>query len=240
MALLVGILAFFVNFGALFFVAQYLQLGLGLAPLEAGLWTMPSAVGFILSSVVSPRIARRFQPKVVVSGGFVLASFGLAVIAIFAVQGLITVIAGSVILSLGLAPVIILSTDLIVGAAPAERAGSASALSETSAELGGALGIAVLGSVITAVYRAKMANFGSDLSPDFVAGIRDSLAEAIVVADQLPVHLAQTFVESAREAFVQGMQLSAGIAGAVALTAAIIAVTVLSRSGSGSPTDDPQ
>jgi DHA2 family multidrug resistance protein-like MFS transporter len=133
-----------------------------------------------------------------------------------------------------------MSTDLIVGAAPAERAGSASALSETSAELGGALGIAVLGSVITAVYRAKMANVGSDLSPDFVAGIRDSLAEAIVVADQLPVHLAQTFVESAREAFVQGMQLSAGIAGAVALTAAIIAVTVLSRSGSGSPTDDPQ
>jgi DHA2 family multidrug resistance protein-like MFS transporter len=242
MALLVGILAFFVNFGALFFVAQYLQLGLGMTPLEAGLWTMPSAMGFILSSVVSPGIARRFQPSVVVSGGFVLTTFGLAVIAIFAVQGFIAIIAGSVILSIGLAPVVILSTDLVVGAAPPERAGSASALSETSAELGGALGIAVLGSVITAVYRAKMANVGLvDLSPYSVAGVRDSLSEAIVLAQQLPADLARILVESAREAFVQGIQLSAGIAGAVALTAAIIAATLLSRSGSGSATqDDPQ
>jgi DHA2 family multidrug resistance protein-like MFS transporter len=242
MALLVGILAFFVNFGALFFVAQYLQLGLGLTPLEAGLWTMPSAMGFILSSVVSPGIARRFQPSVVVSGGFVLTTFGLAVIAIFAVQGFIAIIAGSVILSIGLAPVVILSTDLVVGAAPPERAGSASALSETSAELGGALGIAVLGSVITAVYRAKMANVGLvDLSPYSVAGVRDSLSEAIVLAQQLPADLARILVESAREAFVQGIQLSAGIAGAVALTAAIIAATLLSRSSSGSATqDDPQ
>jgi MFS transporter, DHA2 family, multidrug resistance protein len=170
MALLVGILAFFVNFGALFFVAQYLQLGLGLTPLQAGLWTMPSAMSFILSSVVSPRIARRFRSGVVVSGGFVLTAFGLALIAMFAGHGLTAVIAGSVILSIGLAPIVILSTDLVVGAAPPERAGSASALSETSAELGGALGIAVLGSVITAVYRAKMATVGStDLTADSVA-----------------------------------------------------------------------
>ena len=160
-ALLIGVLAFFVNFGALFFVAQYLQLGLGLTPLDAGLWTMPSALGFIVGSVVSPRIASRFGPRFVVSGGFVLTSFGLALIGIPGSQAFVALIAGSVILSVGLAPVIILSTDLVVGAAPPERAGSASALSETSAELGGALGIAILGSVITAVYRAKMASVGS-------------------------------------------------------------------------------
>jgi DHA2 family multidrug resistance protein-like MFS transporter len=87
-----------------------------------------------------------------------------------------------------------------------------------------------------------MANVGLvDLSPYSVGGVRDSLSEAIVLAQQLPADLARIFVESAREAFVQGIQLSAGIAGAVALTAAIIAATLLSRSGSGSATqDDPQ
>ena len=238
-ALLIGVLAFFVNFGALFFVAQYLQLGLGLTPLDAGLWTMPSALGFIVGSVVSPRIASRFGPRFVVSGGFVLTSFGLALIGIPGSQAFIALIAGSVILSVGLAPVIILSTDLVVGAAPPERAGSASALSETSAELGGALGIAILGSVIAAVYRAKMASVGSaGLTSEHIADARDSFAGALAVAERLPAQLATSIVKSAREAFIHGMQLSAGIAAAVALTAAIIALTLLNRSGTISAAED--
>ena len=241
MALVVGILAFFVNFGALFFVAQYLQLGLGLTPLDAGLWTLPSAMGFIASSVISPRIARGISPGIVVSGGFVLTSFGLALIAFFGSQSFIAVIAGSVILSVGLAPVVILSTDLVVGAAPPERAGSASALSETSAELGGALGIAILGSVITVVYKARMASVASaGLTAASTAGARDSFAGALAIAEELPAHLAHSVIESARAAFIQGMQISAGIAAAVALTAAIIALTLLNQSSTTSGAEHPQ
>jgi hypothetical protein len=115
-----NLLSFFVGFGALLFTAQYLQLVLGLSPLEAGLWSLPSSAGFILGSMATPLL-----------------------------------VTGSVIFSLALAPVDTLATDLAVEAAPPERAGAASAITETSAEFGGALGIAVLGVVGTAVHRAR-------------------------------------------------------------------------------------
>src|SRR5262245_11727482 len=143
LALIVGILAFFVNFGALFFTAQYLQLVHRLDPLHAGLWTLPSALVFIVGSLVTPPLASRYRPSSMVAGGFVVAALGLAVIACLGgPQGLAAVIVGGVVLAFGLSPIVILATDLVVGAAPPERAGSASALSETCAELGGALGIA--------------------------------------------------------------------------------------------------
>ena len=96
-------------------------------------------------------------------------------------------IVGSVIYSLGLAPVVILATDLIVGSAPVERAGAASAISETSSELGGALGIAILGSIGTAVYRSAMANaIPMEVPSSAVEAVRSTLGGAVAVAEQLP------------------------------------------------------
>jgi DHA2 family multidrug resistance protein-like MFS transporter len=171
-----------------------------------------------------------------VAAGFVVAAVGLATISLFGSQpeGFVALIAGGVILAIGLAPVIILATDLVVGAAPPERAGSASALSETSAELGGALGIATLGSVITAVYRGKMANLSTTgLSSEFVAGLKDSLASGMAIADGVPVQLVRSVMDNARSAFADGMQVSAGAAAVVALMAAFIAVTLLRQPDRG-------
>jgi DHA2 family multidrug resistance protein-like MFS transporter len=164
----------------------------------------------------------------VVASGFVLAALGSAVLALLGGQGLLAIVAGSVIISFGLAPVIILATDLVVGAAPPERAGSASALSETSTELGGALGIAVLGSVITSVYRGKLESLSS---PGLPAGVienaKDSLAEALKVAETLSPQTSLSLIEHARAAFSEGVYISAGLATLLCLAAAAISGVLL-------------
>jgi MFS transporter, DHA2 family, multidrug resistance protein len=147
-ALTANFLAIFIAAGYFLFVAQYLQLVIGLSPLEAGLWSLPSAVAFIIGSQLVPRLLYGVRPAYVVAGGLALASIGLGLFTQVGVtSGLVPVIAGSVIISVGLAPVFGVTTELIVGAAPPEQAGAASGISETASELGGALGIAILGSV---------------------------------------------------------------------------------------------
>ena len=157
-ALAVNFLAVFVAFGYFLFVAQYLQLVVGLSPLAAGLWSLPSAIAFIIGSQAAPRVVHRVRPVYLMSGGLLLAALGL--IALTQVrptdEGLPLLIAASILVSLGLAPVFGLTTELIVGSAPPEKAGAASGISETGAELGGALGIAILGSIGVAVYRGGL------------------------------------------------------------------------------------
>jgi DHA2 family multidrug resistance protein-like MFS transporter len=230
-ALLLGVIAFFVNFGTFFLLAQYLQLALGLDPLQAGLWTMPAALGFVAGALVSPRVAARVRPGIVMAGGFALAALGLGILTQAGLNGLAIVVAGSVVLSVGLAPVIILSTDLIVGAAPPERAGSASAMSETSAELGGALGIAILGSVVTAIYRGRTSGLALDGIPsEAVAAARDTLGGAAAVARELPANQGVAFFEIAREAFTAGVQASAAVSACLAVIAALLALGALRAS----------
>ncbi len=151
-ALAVHTLAFFVLFGALLFIAQYLQLVLGLSPLEASALTVPSAAGFIVGAMLTPVIVRRVRPGSAVAGGLALAAVGFVLLTqVDVASGLVVLVIGSVVFSLGLAAVFTLATDLMVGTAPPERAGAASAIAETGSEFGGALGIAILGSIGTAV-----------------------------------------------------------------------------------------
>src|ERR671919_1426960 len=133
-------------FGGFLFLPQYLQLVVGLSPLEAGLWTLPWALGFVVGSNVTPVIARRIRPAPLMAGGLALAAVGfLAFTQIDAASGFAVIVAGSVAFSLGSAPLFTLTNDLIIGSAPPERAGAAAGMSETSAEFGGALGIAIFG-----------------------------------------------------------------------------------------------
>src|SRR5262249_7993144 len=151
-------LGILVLFGGFLFLPQYLQLVLGLSPFDAGLWSLPWALSFVVGSTLTPHLARPVQPAALMTGGLALAAFGFALFTrIDASTGLATYAVASSIFSLGFAPVFTLTTDLIVGAAPPERAGAAAAISETGAELGGALGIAIFGSIGVAVYRAALA-----------------------------------------------------------------------------------
>jgi DHA2 family multidrug resistance protein-like MFS transporter len=190
-------LALFAVYGMDLFIAQYLQLVVGMSPFEAGLWLLPGAFGFIVGSNLAPLIAARVSTGSVVAGGAAVTALGLAMLTqVGAESGLAVLVAGSVVMALGAAQVITLGTDLVVGTAPAERAGPASAISETGLELGGALGIALLGSIGTAVYRHETG--------------RETLADAVGAID------------TATQAFAHGMQLAA-VTSAI-LMAAIAAI----------------
>src|SRR6185369_3721981 len=121
-------------------------------------------------------IVRRVQPAYVIASALALAAIGFALITRVGVLGLPALVGGSAILYLGLGPVFTLGTELVVGAAPPERAGAAAAISETSSELGGAMGIAILGSVGTAIYRSAMAGAVPDgVPPQVMKTAQDTL-----------------------------------------------------------------
>jgi DHA2 family multidrug resistance protein-like MFS transporter len=222
-AIATNVLGFCVIFAVFLFIAQYLQSVLELSPLQAGLWGVPSALAFVIGSMLTPAIVRRVRPAYVIAGGMAVSAAGFAVLTAVDNGGsaLAMIVAGSVILSLGVCPVVTLTTDLVLGAAPPERAGAASSLSETSSELGGALGIALLGSVVTAAYRGAMA----DAAPE----ARDTLGGAVAFAAQLPAELGAALLEAARAAYVSAFELSAAISAALSLGVALLAVALLRR-----------
>jgi DHA2 family multidrug resistance protein-like MFS transporter len=234
-SLAINFLSIFVAVGYFLFVAQFLQLVIGLSQLEAGLWSLPSAIGFIVGSNAAPRIVRRVRAAYVMGAGLALSAIGLAVLTqVGGSNGLAAVVVGSVIISLGLAPVFSLTTDLIVGSAPPERAGTASGISETASELGGALGIAVLGSIGVALYRGRIADaLPAGVPADATIVARDTLGGAVAVAAQLPAELGTTVLEVARGAFVQGMQAATTISAVISVGVAILAVVMLRNVGSG-------
>ena len=228
-ALTTNLLSFFVGFGTLLFIAQYLQLVLGLSPLAAGLWMLPSSAGFILGSVLTPVLARQVRPAFVIAAGLTLAAVGLGLFTqLHSSAGLGILVTGSVVFSLALAPVDTLVTDLAVGAAPAERAGAASALSETSAEFGGALGIAILGVIGTSIYRSQLTDaLPGGILPTTAAAAQDTLGGAVAAAGQLPDPLGHVLLLAARQAYTQGLHAAFAVSAAAVLGAAILAAIQL-------------
>jgi DHA2 family multidrug resistance protein-like MFS transporter len=238
-ALGTNVVGVFVATGYFLFIAQYLQLVLGLSPLEAGLWSVPSAAGFIIGSNVAPRFIHRVRPAYVLGASMTVAALGLGML--FLADGpyaLAVLVTASVVISLAFAPMANLTTELIVGSAPPERAGAASAISETGAELGGALGISILGSIGAAVYRSGVASgLPQGIPTEAAHAARDTLGGAVAVAGQLPGGLGAELLDVAQRSFVQGMHLVAAISAVVAIVVAIVGLTVFRQvpAGQGSP-----
>jgi MFS transporter, DHA2 family, multidrug resistance protein len=135
-----------------------------------------------------------------------------------------------VIYSIGISPVVILATDLIVGTAPVEKAGAASAISETSSELGGALGIAILGSIGIAVYRTAMVDgVPPGLSPEAAGAARATLGGAVSIAETLVDPARSELLRVARGAFTRAFQLAAVISALIAVLLVPIAARLPRR-----------
>ena len=231
-ALSVNIFGFFAAFGSFLLIAQYLQLVLGLSPLAAGLWSVPSAVAFIVGSTVTPILAERLKPAHVMAAGLLVATLScLALTGVFAPVSLPVLVAAGALMSLGLAPVFTLTTDVILSIAPPAKAGAASGLSETASEFGGALGIAVLGSVATAVYHSWMR--GSELSTAVLAAAGDTAAAALTHAQSLPEPARGELGDAARVAFAQSFHAAAWVCVLVTLIAATICAAWLGRGRQG-------
>jgi MFS transporter, DHA2 family, multidrug resistance protein len=178
---------------------------------------------------VAPMLVRWMKPSSVITAGLGIAAVGLIVLSRATPEsGLVAMVVGSVILALGITPPIIISTDMIVSSAPPERAGAAAALSETGAELGGALGIAILGTIGTAIYRGAITTTVPTAVPEAEAlAARQTLGGALAAGHQLPQEIGDTLIMVAREAFSQTMEITALISAAMLFATAIFAAVAL-------------
>ncbi|MFG1905362.1 MFS transporter [Kribbella sp. NPDC048928] len=209
--------------GLIFFLSQYLQLVQERRPIEAGLAELPAAIGSIVAGLLAGQVARRFSVRAVVAGG--LAAIGLALAALTTIShdtGYPLLGAALLVVGAGAGFSFTVTADVILAAVPREQAGAASAVSETAYELGAALGIALLGSIVAGVYRDFSGPVGTP------AAARESLGGAVEAAAQLPPEAASALLAAARESFAHGVSIAAGV-GAVVLLATAIAAWFMLR-----------
>ncbi|MEV5826527.1 MFS transporter [Spirillospora sp. NPDC052242] len=212
--LLIGLVGFG---GVMFLVTQYLQLVEGLTPTRAGLLMGPPALAMLVGAIGAPLVAGRVSPGIVMSATLALSLSGYALLALAGTGDVPSVIAGFAFVYLGLGVIAALGTDIVVGSAPAERSGSAAALSETVQELGIAVGVALLGSLTTVIYRSTV-EVPAGLSPAAAEAYGDSLSGASSLAAGSPAWA----LDPARTAFTGGLNTAAVVAG-LAVAAASLA-----------------
>ncbi|MCF2528469.1 MFS transporter [Yinghuangia soli] len=230
-----------VGFGL--FSSQFLQIMLGMGPLESAMWSLPTffvmPVGIAIGTALAPRIGK---PNVVVLG-LAIAVVGYIVLArIDADSSAWDLLIPNVITALGMGAVFALVTDMILAAAPPERAGSASAMSETAAEFGGALGIAVLGSIGTAIYRGQVQDHAPQgLSGGQLDAAQDTLGGAVETAATLSPETGRQLLDVAFEAFAREMRVIALVgAGLMAFTAIMVKIALRNDRGDEVAAEGPR
>ncbi|MER6804310.1 MULTISPECIES: MFS transporter [Streptomyces] len=212
-AVVLNTLSAFGMMGSAYFTTQYLQSVLGKSALEAALWSLLPSVPIGVAAPVAARLVQRGVDRAhVVTGGFLVAAGGYGLLALAGTDSLWLVLVASGVLACGIVAVMSQLTDLALSSAPVEKAGAASSLMETGTEFGGALSMAVLGSIGTAVYH-------HDIPSTAPEPARETLGGALAVAAELPGRAGDALATAAREAFAHGMQ-GAALAGAVLLTGA--------------------
>jgi EmrB/QacA subfamily drug resistance transporter len=218
-------LAFFAMFGTVFFLTQYLQSVLGYSALEAGIRVLPIAAGLVLGGPSSARLAERVGTKVVVALGMTLIAAALALMTGYQVDSDYGYVAlTQVILGLGIGMAMAPATESIMGSLPLAKASVGSAVNDATRTTGGALGVAVLGSLLSSGYRADMDAAVSGLPASAADAARDSLGGALAVAAHGG---GSRLATAAQEAFVSGMHSAVMVAAAIALAGALIALVFL-------------
>ncbi|MFF3000982.1 MFS transporter [Streptomyces sp. NPDC057950] len=222
-AVVLNLVSSFGMMGSAYFTTQYLQSVLGKSSMDAALWALlPTVLVGVAAPVAAQLVQKGVHRAHVVSGGFVLGACGYGLLALTGTDSLWWALAGAGVLAAGIVVVMSQMMDLALSTVPVADAGVASSLLETGAEFGGALGMAVLGSIGTAVYRHGIPSDAPDAA-------RETLGGALAVARELPGDTGGTLVRAARDAFTDGMH-AAAVAGAVLLLgAAVLASATLRR-----------
>ncbi|MCX6511120.1 MAG: MFS transporter [Actinobacteria bacterium] len=225
-------IAFFTLFGFIFIVTQYFQFVRGYSTLSAGLHTLPFAIFAAITAPNAARLALRFGPRRVVGTGLLTMMIGFIIIGFCDAD---TAYFGPVVISMafiatGLSLVTSPSTAAVMSSLPKEKAGAGAAVNDTTREIGGTLGVAVVGSVFASIYAPKIGEFLAkfpQVPADAVTAAKASMAAAIVVASRAPTEVQELFRSSASDAFMQGMRLGCFVCAGVALCGSIAAFTFL-------------
>ena len=229
-------ITFFAMFGTFFLVAQYFQMVLGYSPLESGLLQLPMAFVMMLTAPRVPKLVERFGVKTVVPAGLSFVALGLIVFSQLGTDSSIWMVYPAILpLALGMSATMTPLTTLIMTSVPLGKAGVGSAMNDTTRELGGALGVAVLGSVVTTRYTSEMAPAVSALPAQAREYVEMGLAGALKVAENLPGQAGAALASTAKEAFVSGMSAAAIVGGVAVLLAAIAARQILPNNYASAP-----
>jgi EmrB/QacA subfamily drug resistance transporter len=226
-------LVFFAMFGSLFFLSQYLQFVLGYDAFEAGLALLPVAVSLMIAAPVSARLVAWVGTKIVVAAGLVVVAAGMVLMSFASVDSGYGLIAGVLVtIGVGMGLAMAPATDSIMGSLPPERAGVGSAMNDTTREIGGALGVAVLGSITAASYAAEIVGSSGyaalkKAAPQLAGAVSNSVGSAAVAATKLPAAAAQQVLAASRTAFVSALDTTVIVGAVVALAGAVIAAVFL-------------
>ncbi len=224
---------FFSMFGSVFFASQYLQFVLGYSPFKSGAALLPVAGALMVSAPASAGLVGRLGSKIVVTAGLALVALGLYLFSFATPASGYGPIAGMlVVIGLGMGLAMAPATDSIMGSLPPEKAGIGSAVNDTTRQIGGALGVAVLGSITTALYAAKITahpQFATlqAASPRAAEAVTSSVGAAAIVAEQLPTDAARLLTDTANAAFVSGASVALVVAAVVTLVGALVALAFL-------------
>jgi EmrB/QacA subfamily drug resistance transporter len=226
-------LVFFAMFGSMFFISQYLQFVLGFSALKSGACLLPIAASLMVAAPVSAKLVAAVGTKLVVAGGLGLVGLALLIFSrITVTSGYPLVAVVLVIIGVGMGFAIAPATDSIMGSLPPAKAGIGSAVNDTTREIGGALGVAIMGSITAAVYSSQIEgnpSFGllAAKSPQAAAAITDSIGSASIVASKLPDQAAKLVTDAANAAFVTAIQHTVIIGAIIAFAGAVVAAVFL-------------
>src|SRR6478752_3739228 len=230
-AIVANVLALFSFNGFILFLAQHLQLLEGQSPSASGVAMVPALIATVVAGLLVVPLVRKVRPGFVVAGGLLLSAAGYFLVAFGDhSNGPSLLLAALLVLCLGVGAAETISNDLILGAAPADKAGAAAAISETGYEVGSLLGTAILGSILTASYQGnlRLPAGVSELAPAAATSqAGETLAGAVDLARMLPAPLAEAVTAAARTAFDSGVHVTASIALVLMSGACVLAAVVL-------------
>jgi DHA2 family multidrug resistance protein-like MFS transporter len=210
--------------GMFLFVGQYLQAVAGLSSFSAGLWMLPGALGSILLCMLAPVIVGRYSRGKVITTGLIVLAIGIGMLGFLNVNALPLLVVSIFLMSGGCGLTVTLGIDMVVAAAPPNKAGAAAGISETSTAFGGALGVALLGSTWTAFYRSNMSKTASGTE-----AARNTIGGAVSEAGKLHN---LTLLNDAKEAFVHSLNITAVICAIIVIaTAAVVAAKFKNTAG---------
>ncbi|MFG2912822.1 MFS transporter [Kitasatospora sp. NPDC048298] len=243
-AISVNSIAMFAMMGFSLFTSQYLQLVKGMSPLTASLWSLVPSLGVGAAVGISSALAGKVRPAVLMGGGFLVGSAGFAMMTrVGAHSPLALILTAAGVLAAGTVGTMTMTAEMVVSAAPVERAGAASATSETAVELGSSLGIALLGAAGAAVYRHRLDGaLPAGVDGEAARAAQDTLGGAVTVAGHLPGRVGADLLETARTAFTDGLHVAAVVGLVFALGAAALAYRLMRHlpAATTAPTAEPE
>ncbi|MCX4686326.1 MFS transporter [Kitasatospora purpeofusca] len=236
-AITVNSVAMFAMMGFTLFTSQYLQLVKGMSPLTASLWSLVPSVGVGAAVGLGAALAGKVRPAVMMAGGFLIGATGFATMTLVGPDSpLALILTAAGVLAAGTVGTMTLTAEMVVSAAPVERAGAASATSETAVELGSSLGIALLGAAGAAVYRSGMDGaLPAGLDGEAARTAQDTLGGAVTVAAQLPGRLGTDLLVTARAAFTDGLHIAAVVGLVLAIGASLLAYRLMRHLPAAAP-----